>query len=224
MDIKKFLHGFGRDILILLVFGGVLVFQTAGDMVVSLKPAISFEDMLDGAQVKAGSHVTGNVVFALDYFASETTYTRYNDGSRSGDRKSGNYYLIPTAEGYIGLKSREADVSALNKLSDETYEYLFSGTEPVTEIFMQGTVKVMEDDLVKYYREYLQDMDYTDEEIDAMGTPLVIQYVSFGAVRVMFLIGVALLVLTFVILWRRYQKELEGSGLNKVEDLPDRVE
>ena len=225
MDIKKFLHGFGRGIFMLLLFGGILIFQTAKEVVVSFKPAISFEDLLeDGVQVKAGSHVAGNVVFSLDYFASESTYTQYSNGSRSGDRKSGNYYLIPTADAYIGLKSREADVSALNKLSDETFDFLDTGIMPTTEIFMEGAVEAMEDDVAKYYREYLEDMGYSQAEIDAMGEPLVIQYVAFGPTRVLFLIGVALIVIAIIILCRRYKKELEGSGLNRVEDLPNTVE
>lgn len=220
MDIKKFLDGFGRDVLLLLMFGVIMIYLNGYDAVVSLKPAISFEDMLDGTEVKAGSHVAGNVAYALDYFASESTYTRYRDGSRSTDRKSGNYYLIPTSTGFIGLKSRQVDVSALNKLSDETFEFLTSGTVPTTEIYMQGTVKVMEDELAKYYCEYLEDMGYTESEIEEMGQPLVIQYISFGAVRVMFLSGIVLILLAFLIMWRRYKRALIGSGLKKAEDLP----
>ena len=100
----------------LIGVGATLLYLTAADFVISIKPAVSFEDMLDGKEVQVGSRVAGEVVFAMDYFASESTYTRYEDGSRSGSRKSGNYYLIPTAEGYIALKSRQADVSALDAL------------------------------------------------------------------------------------------------------------
>ncbi len=158
-------------------------------MFTSLKPAVSFQDIIDGEEVKEGTHVAGNVVYAMDYFASESSYTKYSDGSRSGSKKkSGNYYLIPTATGYIGLKSREADVSALNDLSDETFEFISCGAEPKTEIFMQGTVKKMDNKLAGYYQDYLEELGYTQEEIDEMGQPLYIEYVSFGAVRVMFLI------------------------------------
>ena len=110
MNIKKLFSGLGRDVLLLFVIGGVLLYQTAGTALVSIKPAVSFEDMLDGAEVKPGTHVAGDVVYAFDYFASETSYTQRSDGSRSGDRKNGNYYLIPIANGYIGLKCRQADV------------------------------------------------------------------------------------------------------------------
>jgi len=126
LNIKKLLGGLGRDVLLLFVIGGVLLYQTAGAALVSIKPAVSFEDMLDGAEVKPGTHVAGNVVYAFDYFASETSYTQRSDGSRSGDRKNGNYYLIPIANGYIGLKCRQADVADLDKLSEETFTLWYS--------------------------------------------------------------------------------------------------
>lgn len=206
MDFKRLIGAFSMNILILAAVGGIMLFQSAGDFVVSFKPAISFEDMLDGKEVKAGAHVDGDVVYVLDYFASESTYTERSDGSRSGNKASGRYYLLPTAEGYIGLKSREMDVAVMNKISDETYEFLMGGEEPTTTIHMQGSVEVMEGQLAKYYREYLLDMEYTESEIDAMGDPLVIQYRSFTAVRVLFAIGAALVALAIFLICRRYKR------------------
>ena len=72
---------------------------------------------------------------------------------------------------------------------------------------MQGSVEVMEGQLEKYYREYLADMGYTEGEIADMGQPLVIKYVSFTAVRVLFLIGLALVGLAVFFVWRRYTRE-----------------
>jgi hypothetical protein len=209
MDFRKLIGSFGTDVLILLVIGVVMMFNSAGDMVVSFKPAVSFEDMFDGKEVKAGSHVAGDVLFVMDYFASESTYTRRSDGSRSGDKANGNYYMIPMAEGdkYIGLKSRQVDVADLDRLTEETYNFLIDGTEMTTQVFMEGTVEVMESELVQYFREYLADMGYTESEIDAMGEPLVIQYRSFTAVRVLFIIGLALTALAVFFVCRRYRRE-----------------
>lgn len=221
MSIKKFFGSFGRDTFILLAFGIALIAMTASDFIVSLKPAVSFQDMLDGKEVKPGTHVAGEVVYALDYFASETTYTQYKDGSRSGGSKSGNYYLIPTATGYVGLKSRQVDVSDLNKLSEETFDYMMSGTEPTTKITMQGHVKVMEDDVAGYYRDYLEDMGYTEAEIEAFGEPLVVTYVSFVSVQVMFALGVVLILLALLLVLGRYKRAMKGSGLTSVDELPN---
>lgn len=174
MDIKKLFTSLGTHIIMLLLVGGIMLYSSVPKLIVSFKPAMSFEDMLDGAEVKEGSHVAGDVVFALDYFASQSTYTRYSDGSRSGDRASGNYYLIPTYDGFIGLKCRQADVADFDKLSGETFDYLETGIEPTTKIFIQGNVKTMESKLPKFFQEYLEDMGYTEDEIADMGEPLVL--------------------------------------------------
>ncbi len=207
MDIKKFISSLSVNIFILLGMGGIMLFQSAGDFVISFKPAVSFEDMLDGKEVKAGTHVAGDVIYVIDYFASESTYTQRSDGSRSGDKANGRYYLLPTADGYIGLKSRQVDVSEMEKIAEQTYDYMMGGEEPTTTYFMQGSVEVMEGQLEKYYREYLADMGYTEGEIADMGQPLVIKYVSFTAVRVLFLIGLALVGLAVFFVWRRYTRE-----------------
>ncbi|MBS5062206.1 MAG: hypothetical protein KHZ58_00375 [Hungatella hathewayi] len=219
---KRLFRIFGRDVLVLLFFGGVIIYTSFSNFVISLKPAVSFVDMLEGVKVEAGDRVAGNVQYCFDYFASQSSYTRYKDGSRSGDRKSGNYYLIPAGdEGFIGLKSREADTAALNKLTKESFEYLAGGAEPTTVIFMQGAVHPLEAELTGYYNEYLESLGFTKEEIKAMGAPLVIEYTSFRAAQVIFGIGIILILLAIWILVRRYKRDLNGSGLPKAEDLPE---
>ncbi len=218
MSIRRLLESFGWGIFMLFMMGGILLYQGAPLMLTSFKPAVSFEDLLDGKEIKAGSHVEGNVAYVLGDFASESTYTKRQDGSRSGDRKNGKYYLIPTANGFVGLKGRQADVEVLDQLSDETYEYLQYGTEPTTQFFLEGNVEVMEDKLAKFYRECLSDMGYTEEEIEDMGTPLVIQFKSFQAVRILFVLGILMVAAGILIWWRGYHYE---SGLGKAEDLPN---
>ncbi len=125
MKIGNLIRSLNTGVLALLAFGGMLLYMCAADLVVSFKPAVSFEELLEeGKELKPGSHVEGNVVYALDYFASESTYTKRSDGSRSGSRKSGNYYMIPAATGCFALKCRQADVDALNSLSEETFEII----------------------------------------------------------------------------------------------------
>ncbi|MCI8417640.1 MAG: hypothetical protein HFI33_09160 [Lachnospiraceae bacterium] len=219
MDIKRFFRAMGIDMWILLAFACGMFYMSARDFVVSLKPIISFEDMLNGEELKVGSHVEGNVPFIIDYFATETSTTKYKDGSTRSS-KNGRYYLIPTATGYVGLKGREVDVSELGKITDETYEYLMGGPEPTTEKYMTGVVDPMDDELAGYFYEYLEDMGYTQSELDAMGEPLVIKFVSFTAVRIMFAISIFLLILTVFLIIRKYKKEGQGSGLKRAEDLP----
>ena len=83
---------------------------------------------------------------------------------------------------------------------------------------MEGNVEVLEGKVATYYQEYLEELGYTKAEIEAFGTPLVIRYVSFNAVRIMFLIGVVLVILGLFIMIRRANYV---SGLPKASDLPN---
>lgn len=221
MKIGNLVRSVNRGVLTLLAFGGMLLYLSAADLVVSFKPAVSFEELLEeDKELKPGSHVKGDVVYALGYFASESTYTKRSDGSRSGSRKSGNYYMIPAATGCFALKCRQSDVEALDGLSEETFDYMMSGTEPSTEIFIEGKAEYLEGKLAGYYKEYLADLGYTEDEAEQMGEPLVVRYVNFMAVRIGFVLGLVLVLLGIFLLRAGYLREERGSGLRKAEDLP----
>ena len=130
MKFKYILGGINWGVIMLIAFGGIMLFQAIPEDIISLKPAISFEDMLDEeTEIKAGARVSGKVPYVFDVFASEETYTRYKDGSRSGGKASGAYYLVPTADAFIAIKGRQADVGVLDDLIDETWNYLLTGEE-----------------------------------------------------------------------------------------------
>lgn len=220
---KKFFSGFSREALFLFVLAGVLLYLTVPDVVVYLKPAISFEELLEegGQELKAGSHVSGRVPYVLDSFASESTYTQRSDGSRSGSRKTGGYYPLFSYSGLIALKCRQADVAVLDQLAGETYQYLLGAEEPATEFFMEGKAEPLNEELTGYYYEYMEELGSTRAELEAAGQPLCIRYVSFTSVWVMFAIAILLAALGVLIFLRRYRVAVHGSGLGRAEDLPD---
>lgn len=209
MDIRRIFRSCRRDVLLLLLFGGMLISLSFTEFIASLRPAVSFQELLEGREIREGSHVAGNVVCAFDYFASKSSYTRYKDGSRSGDKKSGNYYLIPgSSMEFMGLKSRQADVNALNRLSKETFDYLADGPEPKTEIFMQGIVKAMNEEVAEYYYDYMEELlGYSREDLQAHGEPLLVEYVNFRAVQIVFAAGIVMLFLAVWLLIRRYRRD-----------------
>ena len=156
MKFKYILGGINWGVIMLIAFGGIMLFQAIPEDIISLKPAISFEDMLDEeTEIKAGAHVSGKVPYVFDAFASEETYTRYSDGSRSGSKASGAYYLVPTADAFIAIKGRQADVGVLDDLIDETWDYLLTGEEPTSEFSMEGKTEVLEPQLAGYFQDYL---------------------------------------------------------------------
>ncbi len=223
MKFKYILGGLNWGVIMLIAFGGIMLFQAIPEDIISLKPAISFEDMLDEeTEIKAGAHVSGKVPYVFDAFASEETYTRYSDGSRSGSKASGAYYLVPTADAFIAIKGRQADVGVLDDLIDETWDYLLTGEEPTSEFSMEGKTEVLEPQLAGYFQDYLRDeLELSDSEIDALGDPLVVRTVNFTACWVLTAIGLVLILLGALLFRRGYRIARYGSGLNCAEDLPD---
>ena len=72
MKFKYILGGINWGVILLVLFGGMMLFQSIPEDIIALKPAISFEDMLEeGTEVKAGAHVSGKVPYVFDAFASE---------------------------------------------------------------------------------------------------------------------------------------------------------
>lgn len=222
MNFKNILRGFSFQVLMIFVIAGILLYMSVPEVIVAMKPPISYEDMLEeGTSVKAGDHVDGRVVYVLDYFATESTYTQRSDGSRSGDKPSGRYYILPTSDNFIALKCRQADVETLEQLAEETWTYMLEGIEPATEFSMAGKVEILDPQLAGYYQEYLEDMGYTAEELDALGDPLVVRFVSFTSCWVMLGIGAALVLVGVFLFRRNYRIAAYGSGLPTAEDLPD---
>lgn len=223
MNFKHILGGINWGVIILVAFGGMMLFQYIPEDIIALKPAVSFEELLEeGSVVKAGDHISGKVPYVFDAFASEETYTRYSDGSRSGSKASGMYYLIPTADAFIAMKGRQADVEVLDDLIDETWNYMMTGEEPSAEFSIEGKVEVLEPQLAGYFQDYLRDeLEVEDEVIDSLGDPLVVRMVNFTACWVMTAIGLVLVLAGALLFRRGYRIAKYGSGLSKAEDLPD---
>ncbi len=204
---KKIFASLNRLNLSLLVLGIVVISMFFSAFVTSFYPAISFEDLLDGVEVKKGSHIEGDVELSFSPFASETTETKNKSGSVTSKKASGNYYVIPMANDvFIGLKTNQDHVSDMDKLVDETYAYLDGGAEPTTKVFIQGMVKPMDDELVKYFREYMINSDFTEAEIDAMGQPLFIDYTSFVEAQICFAVGIVLILAGIALIYMKYRK------------------
>lgn len=204
---KKILASLNRLNLSLLILGIVAISMFFSAFVTSFYPAISFEDLLDGVEIKAGSHIEGNVILSFSPFASETTETKNNSGSVTSKKASGNYYVIPMANDvFIGLKTNQEHVFDMDRLVDETYAYIDGGAEPTAKVFIQGMVKPMDEELVKYFREYMLNSDFTEAEIDSMGQPMFIEYTSFGDARIIFVIGVVLILTGIGLIYMKYRK------------------
>lgn len=200
---RNFFSAVTRISLAILIIGSSSILVNFDHFITSFYPTVSFQDLLDGEQVQKGNHVAGDVVYSFPPFASETTCTEHKDGTES-ERESGNFYIIPTAEKFMTLKTNQKLVESMDILTNETLDFIETGSEPTTQVYCEGQVIEMEDEeLIEYYNDYLLEFGYTEAEIDAMGTPLIIEYVDFQLVRIMFIGGIVLVLLGIGLIIRR---------------------
>ena len=110
-------------------------------------------------------------------------------------------------------------------MAEATYNYEMSDT-----IHFTGAVNKMSSEEYQYFREYFQESDWTDEEIDEYTLPY---YISVGALTggaatsayVIFGIGIALIVFGVIILLyalsggdvKAFQKEAATLGMSEME-------
>ena len=154
---KKIMQSINSGILILFVTGMILILFSFSGFFTSFLTPVTFEDLLEGKGIKAGSHIEGNVVYALDYFATDTTYKKGSDGIVIPKKNWGNYYIIPFHGGYLGLKTDRSQNISFDKLTEETYAFLKGGQKPQMKIFIDGEIKPMKKELIPYFYKYLSD-------------------------------------------------------------------
>ena len=203
---NKIMQSINGGILILFTAGMILILLSFSGFITSFLPPVTFEDLLDGREIKMGSHIEGNVVYALDYFASDTTYKKNSEGIIVPKKNSGNYYIIPFYGGYLGLKTDNDQNLSFDRLTDETYAFLKGGQKPQMEIFIDGQIIPMKQKLIPYFHRYLSDAGYSVEEINAMGSPFLIQPRAFIVNRILFAAGIVFLFLSVLIFRRIYRR------------------
>lgn len=197
---------------VLIIFGVAALWISLEDTVISFKQAKDFEDVLDG-DVAAGDHVSGEVIFLLDPFASMQTWTKNSKtGSVTPKKTSSQYYVLPGGEGYVGLTVHSKDFSVADKLVDQTYDYLNNDTMPTEELPVDACVVVMEEELAEMFREEMKEYyGYTDQDLDDMGPILMIEPRNFTAVRIVSGVGAALIaagVIVIILHWRKMSAEI----------------
>lgn len=202
---KSFLKGLSRFYFSLILLGVILAGMSFSHVVVSFRPPVSFDELVNGAEVKTGSHVEGELTACLPPFASQTTTQAYY-GTAVGAPSSRSFYLVPVTGGFLGLKAFEIQTEAMDALVRETAAYLGGTGEITSVVSVEGVVRPMGKELAGYFREYLQEVGYSDKELDAMGEPMFIEATDFGASRILFNGGIGLFLLAVLLVHLRSRK------------------
>lgn len=204
---KRFIMGVRWYELALAILGIALFCVSLGDTIISLKSPKSFDDVLAG-DVAAGDHISGQVSFLLDSFASEQTWTENRStGSVTPKKTSRRYYVLPAGEGYMGLSIGGTSMSDAEKLVDQTYGWLSGGALPTVELTADCRVVKMDQELAEMFVQEMEEYyGFSSQEIDDMGTILMAEPRSFRTIQVFCGIGGAMFLLGTLLLVRRWRK------------------
>ena len=185
-DLKKTMGAF--IIGGLLVIGGIMLLSYGKNFLMAVKPAVDMDYILDNG-AKKGMHVSGEITFIYDCFA-EMENTNSN-------KITSYYYAIPAGDGMVVLRVFPDKHDAAEKLLEETIDYLGTGIPPASVIPIEGHVVKAEGRLPYLLSQYMLEIGYTEEEIEAMGDPLMIQdtAASLEAARIYAPVGMILFAL-----------------------------
>ena len=146
----------------LLIVVGILGMLISIDrFAIAVKPAMDFDDLLNEYAVP-GDHVAGRVLYTYGCFA-ESSVIHAENGRKTGETKSGYYYAVPGAGGVMILEVPLRYHSAMEALTEQTFEYLYGGSEPQANARVNGYVKKNDSDsLQRMLEEYLVNLGYDD--------------------------------------------------------------
>lgn len=152
----------------LIVVGILGMLISIDRFAIAVKPAMNFVDLMNRYAVP-GDHVEGRVSYTYGCFAeSSVIYAEY--GRKTGETKSGYYYVVPGAGGVMILEVPLRYQGAMETLTEETFQYLYGGSEPQTDAWVNGyVIKNDSESLQRMLEEYLTALGYTAQEIADMG-------------------------------------------------------
>ena len=212
----NFAQKISRAGLIMLVIGGVLLGVSLRDTITSFQEPKTFEEVLENGAAP-GDHVAGRVPYLLDIFADMQTWTENTKTHAvSGKRTTFRYYVLPAGEGYVGLAVSAKNFDAASKLVDQTYSYLLEGgAAPTAELTADARVAAMDKNLVELFRQDLREYyGYTDQDLEALGTPLMVEPRAFTTIRIFCAVGAGVClagVLMLIMHWRKVSAQIRKA-------------
>lgn len=148
--------------------------------------------------VTKNAYVYADIDAALDYFMYEEV-SRMKYGVEMSSHVSSYYYIIPIGEyQYMAVEVDASDASTMNRICDETYNYLI-GEENKLGLFRYratGSLRDMKDDEIQFMVEWFQSTEYfgtTDKnEIMEYIYPIMLKKDNSTVAKVMLVVGLIL--------------------------------
>ncbi len=215
MIFKRIFKALNATNIILFFLGGLLFALSFRDVLVLMKPSRDYYDVMENG-LNEGDHIEGEIYYSLGCFASKELTTERRDHSTSTSIDA-YYYAIPTGgECFAAIRVPKNRVDAMDALTDETYDFMVGDTMEMTKgVEFNGIALDMEkaeDGLKDYFVDYIEDMGYTESEIDDMiaqngGKVLLLEQRSETACYVMLGLSVILIAASVILYVVHYKKE-----------------
>lgn len=188
----------------LYVAAGLLLWFGISMLVVSLKPG---EDIysINGNDIEKGMHITGDIDFAYDYYASQSRERQVLGITTSTENDTGRWYIIPIyGENYddtkmITVRVNPKDYAAMEKVVDNTWAYLYGETDTYGQdvYTIDARVIKLDDELHQYYYDWYG-RGYEAEADQYLVPYILVPTVSPWISGVLVLFGVLLLALAVI--------------------------
>ncbi len=212
---ERFFKSISIGVLLLFLAGGFLTVAGGRHVLTSLKSETTFEELVE-EELKSGMHIKGDVPNTIGCFGYEETTRETSGGAHISTKISKYFYAVSVGDKVVGVEIMPDNNDGMEALLEETYEYLVNGgAEPSTKVTVEGKLTVMDEELKGLFDDYLLESGYTQEEITAMGDVYFVDFISFGNMRIMFIIGIVLLaiaILIFVIKFRKIGRMMAASN------------
>lgn len=187
---------------------GVLFFTGFKDMIASFtKPVDLYAEDTNVKEINDTRLIEADIFASFGCFVEEETTTKNRSGAVTG-RSSDFYYIVPAYNGdetyYIGIEVSEEKQSLYDKLTDSTYDYLYGYTDDFSEdaISVSGRLAKLDDEKYEYFREWFEEEEWTQEEIDEYVLPVYIETFKPSIVRNTFFAAMGLMSLGIaLIVW-----------------------
>lgn len=207
--------------ILMAAIGIVLLVISTKSVIMVLHGHYDFES-LEPHEIDDTKIVDASVTTNFGSFIEE-----YEKNTKTGATHTTNlYYVIWTGDDestdfrYIGVKMPKSYQQVMDAMADATYNYEFS--EPVE---VSGALRKMDDEELRYFKEYFLESGWTEEEFEEGTLPYFIDYGSLvGASGVFFVvvecIGILLIILAVIrIIYalsggylKKFQRELDTLG------------
>lgn len=170
--------------------GFFLLMVYGSDFLLGLKPGYDMDYLLENG-AREGMHVVGQVSLTFDCFAN------LDNGQ---GKITSYYYAIPAGEGMLILKVPPKRKDAMEALLEETMEYLDGGRLPVSVVPLEGRVVLAQGRLPYLLSQYMEGIGYTQEEIKALGEPLVVEMATEQIQKARICVPVGVIILSMEVL------------------------